>query len=418
VQGQTVLVVDDNEMNRDVLARRLSHHSYRILQAEDGPRALEIVRTEPRVDIILLDYMMPGMNGFEVLQKLKGDEQWRHIPVIMISADNELDRIVECIEAGAEDYLAKPFNPVLLKARLHACIEKRALRDKEQAYVQQIQANQQQLVMQQKLSSIGALTAGIAYEIKTPLNYVNNFADLNREYSQNLLETVEQHKGIWPDTLAASLSDLARTVNTNSQKVLEHGQKADQIIKFMLTLSRPSSNAWQRDNIHALLDQAFFFAFHVSQGKMQHFTPKLEKSYDPHLGEVMVISQDLCQAFLNMIENAFYSLFSKSHRMDNTWSPLLKLSTSLEGESILIRLYDNGEGIPQGVLERIFDPFFTTKTIEKANGLGLSMAKEAIVDKHKGKLWAQSEPGEWAEFFVEIPRKMPETGVEKSPAPE
>lgn len=393
-------------MNRDVLARRLLKDGHRVLQAESGPQALSLLEQEPRVDIVLLDYMMPDMNGLDVLKTLKTNPLWVHIPVIMISAANEIERVVECIEAGAEDYLTKPFNPVLLQARLHASLEKKSLRDKEKAYLQQIQANQQQLVMQQKLSSIGALTAGIAYEIKTPLNYVSNFADLNREITENLIHEVSQRQSDIPLDLYDTLTELTQTLRVNTQKVLEHGKRADQIIRFMLTLARPSSNAWQKDNVHALLDQAVFFAFHVSQAKWHHFTPHLEKNYDPSLGDMMMASQDLCQAFLNIIDNAFYSLYTKHQRVGGHHTSTLRITTTSMADHIQIRFYDNGEGIPPELVDTIFQPFFSTKKTENANGLGLSMAREAIEQKHQGRLWATSVLGEWAEFFVEIPKNI------------
>jgi DNA-binding response OmpR family regulator len=182
-----ILVVDDNRTGRETLCRYVTQLGHETTPAENGRAALALLQTAP-FDLVLLDVVMPEMDGYAALQQIKADEHLRTIPVLMISGVDEADSVVRCIEQGAEDYLGKPFDPVLLRARINASLEKKRLRDAEQRRaeeleraLEQLRAAQDQLVVQEKLASLGALTAGIAHEIRNPLNFVTNFAQLAEE---------------------------------------------------------------------------------------------------------------------------------------------------------------------------------------------------------------------------------------------
>ena len=237
-QEGRLLIVDDNAVNRDILSRHLQRQGYRVEMSDNGLQALELLRTQS-FDLVMLDVLMPGLDGFEVLTQMKADAALRNTPVIMISALDESTNVIRCIQMGAEDYLTKPFDPVLLGARLYASLEKKRLRDKEKARTEELERalnelkrTQDQLVVQEKMASLGALTAGIAHEIKNPLNFINNFAAL----SQELL--VELREALLGKSEDAEVVELIASLEQNVAKVEEHGKRADRIVRSMLLHSR------------------------------------------------------------------------------------------------------------------------------------------------------------------------------------
>src|SRR5438067_1301326 len=187
-----ILVADDKGINREMLCRYVTELGHQAAAAENGRSALALMRARP-FDLVLLDVLMPEMDGYTALEQMKADARLREIPVIMVSGLDEVDSVVRCIEQGAEDYLYKPFDPVLLRARINACLEKKRLRDAErrraeelERALRQLKAAQDQLVVQEKMASLGALTAGIAHEIRNPLNFITNFAQLAEEQLREL----------------------------------------------------------------------------------------------------------------------------------------------------------------------------------------------------------------------------------------
>lgn len=209
-----ILVVDDSAANRSMLVRRLQRQGYAAEEARGGSEALDRIAAE-NYDLVLLDLMMPIMDGFEVLARMKQDRRMRTVPVVMMSALDQIDSVVRAIEMGAEDYLLKPFDPVLLRARIGALLEKKRLRD--------------ELTVQEKMASLGALTAGIAHEIKNPLNFVLNFAELSEELAAELKARLKDRE---------ELASLAADLDENIHKIREHGARADSIIRSMLDHSR------------------------------------------------------------------------------------------------------------------------------------------------------------------------------------
>ena len=277
-----------------------------------------------------------------------------------------------------------------------------------QATLERLKSTQEQLVVQEKLASLGALTAGIAHEIKNPLNFVNNFAELSAEILQELREEVETHKATMaqPDheRIDALLTDLER----NAQKIGEHGKRADSIVRSMLLHSRGQKGERQPTDVNAVLEEYLNLSYHGMRAKDSTFNVAIERDYDKSVGYVQAIPQDLSRVFLNILNNACYAVSEKQRQMVNgeRYEPTLSVRTLNLGERIEVRIRDNGTGIPPEVREKIFHPFFTTKPTGHGTGLGLSISHDIIVQEHGGELEVETEPGQYTEFIVRLPRGM------------
>jgi two-component system, NtrC family, sensor kinase len=377
-----LLVVDDSASNRNLLVRRLQRQGYAVEEARNGSEALDRIATE-NFDLVLLDIMMPVMDGFEVLGRMKQNRRMRTVPVVMISALDEIDNVVRAIEMGAEDYLLKPFDPVLLRARIGALLEKKRLRD--------------ELTVQEKMASLGALTAGIAHEIKNPLNFVLNFAELSEELAAELRSRLGSQE---------DLASIAGDLVDNIHRIREHGARADNIIASMLDHSRGQAGERRPTDLNGLVREFVNLAFHGIRAQQNTFQAGIETDFDPAVGVLDVIPQDLSRVFLNVAGNAFYALRKQAERKIPGYRPVLRASTRDLGGSVEIRIRDNGCGIPKDFLGRVFDPFFTTKPAGEGTGLGLSISYEIVVHEHQGEMRVDSVEGEFTEFTILIPRAV------------
>jgi signal transduction histidine kinase len=396
-----LLIVEDNPENRDVLRRRLEREGHAVHDAENGSAALEALRSRP-FDLVLLDILMPVMNGYEVLTAMKADTELREIPVIMISALGEMQSVVRCIQAGAEDYLPKPFDPVLLRARIGASLEKKWLRDAErertrelEETLRQLRETQAQLIVQEKMASLGALTAGIAHEIKNPLNFVTNFAQLTVDLVADLKEDLAQGRDV---------DDLLADLTGNAERIRQHGQRADNIVRGMLMHSRGSAGQLEEGDLNSVLDQAAMLAYHGLRAKDTSFNIAFEKTYAENLRPIRMVPQDLSRVFLNIVNNACYASHQKAKTAGPDYRPTLVLTTRDAGDHVEVRLRDNGPGIPAAVLDKIFNPFFTTKPTGEGTGLGLSISHQIVVEQHKGTIQVDSREGEGTEFRITLPK--------------
>jgi signal transduction histidine kinase len=397
-----LLVVDDNASNRDMLSRRLERQGYEVVVCGDGRQALERVR-KPGIELVLLDIMMPEMDGYQVLEVMKSDPELRHIPVIMISALDEIQSVVRCIERGAEDYLPKPFDPVLLRARVGASLEKKRLRDLEQRKTEELERTlarlkqtQDQLVMHEKLASLGAVSAGIAHEIKNPLNFVTNFAEIAIGLTADLREEL-------PPEAAAQVEDLLVSLDQSMAKIQEHGKRADGIVRSMLLLSRGQGGDRQRTDINKLLAESVNLAYHGLRATDTSFNCGFENDYDPAVGEIDVVPQQLSRVFLNIVNNACYAVHQQQKKSGADYRPTVTLRTRRSANWVEVRIRDNGSGIPREIAAKIFDPFFTTKPAGSGTGLGLSISYDIVAQGHKGALSVDSVVGEYTEFLIKLP---------------
>jgi signal transduction histidine kinase len=271
--------------------------------------------------------------------------------------------------------------------------------------LEDLRATQDRLVQTEKLASLGQLTAGIAHEIKNPLNFVNNFSGISTELIGELQDTLG---GISIDPKThAELKELTDTLRGNLEKVVQHGKRADAIVKNMLLHSGQSSGEHRSSDINALVEECLNRAYYNARAENRGFTIKLEKSFDPAAGELDLYPRDITRALLNLISNGFYAATKrKAEAKTSDHEPILGAATKNLGDRVEIRIRDNGAGIPADVREKMFDPFFTTKPAGEGTGLGLSISHDIIVKQHGGSIEVDTKPGEFTEIRVILPRAM------------
>ncbi|HEY2012883.1 MAG TPA: response regulator [Bryobacteraceae bacterium] len=408
--GGRLLIAEDNLTNRDLLRRRLEREGHRVSEAANGIEALEMLAAG-EYDLLLLDLMMPELDGFGVLAKLQSDPRLQSLPVIMISALDEMESVVRCIEMGAEDYLPKPFDPVLLHARIGASLEKKRLRDRErqktrdlEEALQRLKETQDQLVVQEKMASLGALTAGIAHEIKNPLNFVTNFAVLSVDLLAEMKGAIEPVRTLLPPQDAGYFDELVSDLTSNLQKIQEHGKRADAIVRGMLAHSRGGSGQPEKVDFNALVAQAVNLAYHGLRAQDRNFNIALETDYDQAMPPVEVVPQDLSRAVLNIVNNGCYAAHQKKLQRGDGFQPALRVTTRHSAGRVEVSIRDNGTGIPKTALQKIFNPFYTTKPTGAGTGLGLSLTYQIVVEQHKGALKVNTEEGEFTEFLITLPQ--------------
>ncbi|MBW4576210.1 MAG: AAA family ATPase [Aphanothece sp. CMT-3BRIN-NPC111] len=270
--------------------------------------------------------------------------------------------------------------------------------------LQKLKATQAQIIAQEKLASLGALTAGIAHEIKNPLNFVNNFAELSAELTQELLEEIENQKDRLESETREYIEEILKDLKQNAKKINEHGKRADNIVRGMLMHSRGQSGNRQLTDINALLAESINLAYHGMRAKEPYFNIALETSYDDGLGQVNVVPQNISRVFLNIINNACYAAYEKKKEIGDGFYPKLLVSTKDLNERVEIRIRDNGKGIPHQALDKIFNPFFTTKPPGQGTGLGLSISHDIIVQEHQGEIIVETETDNFTQFIINIPK--------------
>ncbi len=273
-------------------------------------------------------------------------------------------------------------------------------KDEIQITLTQLKSTQSQLIQSEKMASLGELTAGIAHEIQNPLNFVNNFSEVNKELLAEM--NVEIEKGNYDE-----VKIIAKDVTDNEEKIIHHGKRADAIVKGMLQHSSRGSGKKEPTDINALADEYLRLAYHGLRAKDKSFNATMKTDYDESIGNINIIPQDIGRVILNLITNAFYVVNEKSKQNIAGYEPTVSIATSsiqppLGGRSITIKVSDNGGGIPQKILDKIFQPFFTTKPTGQGTGLGLSLSYD-IVKAHGGELRVETKEGEGSEFSILLP---------------
>ena len=262
---------------------------------------------------------------------------------------------------------------------------------------------QDRLVHTQKLASLGQLTAGIAHEIKNPLNFVNNFSGVSTELIEELQDALRRVK--LDDKTLNEITELATTLRENLDKIAQHGKRADSIVKNMLMHSRESSGERRSVDVNALVEESLNLAYHGARAEKQGFSVTIDRSYDPSAGAVDAFPQEITRVLLNLISNGFYAATKRQGQEGgNGFEPTITAATKSLGDRVEIRIRDNGIGISPEVREKIFNPFFTTKPAGEGTGLGLSISHDIIAKQHSGSIEVDSEPGQFTEFRVILPR--------------
>lgn len=270
--------------------------------------------------------------------------------------------------------------------------------------LQELRAAQDRLVQTEKLASLGQLTAGIAHEIKNPLNFVNNFAALSAELIDEMNDVL--HATALDQKPRDELDELTQLLKGNLEKVVQHGRRADAIVKNMLLHSRESSGEHRSADINALVAESLNLAYHGARAESPGFDIDIRHDLDPDAGEIMLYPQDITRALLNLISNGFYAATKRKFEAGaDGFEPVLSAATRSLGNQVEIRIRDNGGGITPDVKEKMFNPFFTTKPPGEGTGLGLSMSHDIIVKQHDGRIDVETEPGKFTEFIITLPRR-------------
>ena len=269
--------------------------------------------------------------------------------------------------------------------------------------LEDLRTAQDRLVQTEKLASLGQLTAGIAHEIKNPLNFVNNFSSVSVELIDELREVLA---GVQlDDKRRTDIAEIADMLQGNLDKVVQHGKRANSIVKNMLLHSREGSGEHRPVDINALVEESLNLAYHGARAEKQGFNIAMERSFDPAAGEVDLFPQEITRVLLNLISNGFYAATKRKAQTDGDgYEPTLTAATKNLGDRVEIRIRDNGTGIPPEVKEKMFNPFFTTKPAGEGTGLGLSISHDIIVKQHAGTIAVETETGRFTEFRIVLPR--------------
>src|SRR6185436_4376708 len=283
--------------------------------------------------------------------------------------------------------------------------EIRAARDTAEAAYRNLQAAQANLVQAQKMAALGQLTAGIAHEIKNPLNFVNNFAGLSIELLDELKESAAPGIATLDDDTRADIDETVEMLTGNLDKIAEHGKRADNIVKSMLEHSRSVTGERREVDLNTLVDDALNLAYHGARAQDQDFNITLERDFQPGLAPIEVAPQEMTRVFLNLINNGFYAATKRARDSGNgAFHPTLAVATRDLDDLVEVTVRDNGTGIPPEIRDRLFQPFFTTKPTGEGTGLGLSISYDIVTQQHGGTIAVESEPGAYTEFTVRLPR--------------
>ncbi|MBS1509238.1 MAG: hypothetical protein JST86_00240 [Bacteroidetes bacterium] len=281
----------------------------------------------------------------------------------------------------------------------HANILLLEQKQKVEETLSELKSTQDQLIQSEKMASLGELTAGIAHEIQNPLNFVNNFSEVNKELLAEMNEEIT--KGNWEEVKA-----IAKDITGNEEKINHHGKRADAIVKGMLQHSRTSSGAKEPTDINALCDEYVRLSYHGLRAKDKSFNAKFETSFDNSIAKINVMPQEIGRVILNLINNAFFAVNEKAKNAKQnagSYEPAVTVSTKKENGKVMISVADNGNGIPENIINKIFQPFFTTKPTGQGTGLGLSLSYDIITKGHGGTLKVETKEGDGTKFIIILP---------------
>lgn len=331
-----------------------------------------------------------------------GEDEKNSLLKALKDADKELEITAFKLERTEK---VKKTTAILLEETIEELEQKRKAIEESNAALQksleELKTAQAQLVHSEKMASLGELTAGIAHEIKNPLNFVNNFSEISSELLDEMKTELENKNN-------EEVSELIENLKQNLEKINQHGKRADSIVKGMLLHSRGSTGEKVLTNINELADQYISLAYHGMKVQDREFNITMEKHYDETLGKVNIVPQDISRVILNVINNAFYACNDKKRKLsgnnsESDYNPKVTITTKKDNNDLLLIVEDNGSGIPDSVKEKLFQPFFTTKPTGEGTGLGLSLSYDIITKGHGGKLKIESKEGEGTVLTISLP---------------
>ena len=355
--------------------------------------------------LLIAALCLAALAGLFLARRMMVPVQALNVGAAKIGSGDLTQRI--SVKTGDElEALADQFNDMAGRLQeSYADLENKVnLRTRELARsLEDLRMAQDRLVQTEKLASLGQLTAGIAHEIKNPLNFVNNFSAVSMELIDELRQMLAGAD--LNNQQRAEFSDISEMLQSNLNKVVQHGKRADAIVKNMLLHSRQGSGEHRLVDINAIVEESLNLAYHGARAEKQGFNIALERSFDPTAGQVDVFPQDITRALLNIISNGFYAATKRTElTASDGYEPTLGVATRNLGDRVEIRIRDNGTGIPLEVKEKMFNPFFTTKPAGEGTGLGLSISHDIIVKQHFGSIEVKTEPSNFTEFRIILPR--------------
>ncbi|MFB2838187.1 response regulator [Floridanema evergladense] len=419
-----IMIVDDTPDNIRFLSTLLQEQGYSVRKALSGKMALTAIRTV-LPDLILLDINMPMMNGYEVCKELKNDEKTRAVPIIFISALDDVMDKVKAFQFGCADYITKPFQIEEVLARIqHQLIIKnlqnqmRSQNEQLQQALTELKNAQVQIIQKEKMFSLSQLAAGMAHEVNNSIGFIAGNIDFARQYIQDLLNLIKIYQQEYPEptpVVEAALEEIdLNFLAKDVEKVLSSMQTgAERISTINLALrifARLNESDIKPVNLHEGIDSTLVLLQQRLKPEAQDWEITVEKNYGT-LPAINCYASLMNQVFLNILNNAIDALEAKWQEVNNTSiEPTIWIATELTPQqTVIIRIKDNGNGISEDVKEHLFAPFFTTKPVGKGNGLGLVTSYQIIVEKHQGKLTYESTLGEGTEFSIEIPVNLGQT---------
>ncbi|MDJ0715624.1 MAG: ATP-binding protein [Prochloraceae cyanobacterium] len=271
--------------------------------------------------------------------------------------------------------------------------------------LEQLKTAQKQMIAQEKLASLGSLIAGIAHEIRNPLNFINNFSQLCVDLTEELFVGIDTQKERLDPEVCEYILEILNDLKTNASKIDHHGKRAEKIVSSMLLHSRGGEGNWQVTNFNDLLAESVNLAYHGMRAKDVSFRATFKTDYDYKVGQLKIVPQDINRVFLNIINNACYAISQKKKEVGEGFLPLIKITSKNLGDRVETRIWDNGIGMSKETVKRIFDHFFTTKPTGEGTGLGLSLSHEIIVQQHQGQIDVRSQKGHYTEFIITLPKK-------------
>lgn len=403
-----ILVVDDEPtMVRTV--ERVLRGAYEIRTTSSPTMALDLAFVfEPHLAII--DVRMPEMDGFELMKSLKEIDE--HIRVILMTGGiyDVDEQLIRAVKEDAFYYITKPFDRDVLRALVKRCIQQQELEAANELYVheledtlQRLTETQQQLIQAEKMASLGRFSAGIAHEIKNPLNFVNNFSQLLQEMVEELADELEASQQQIPKAVLDNLEEILVDIKFNAERISKHGKRADSIVLSILEHSSTKPGVIQPVNLNELIDDYFNLAYSNFIAQNHGFSATIHKSYADKLTSIDVVPHYIGRAFLNLFNNALYAMNSRIQKGEATYRPAIEITSFQNGSNVKIQIKDNGEGVPEAIKDKIFEPFFTTKPTGTGTGLGLSLSYEIITQGYNGNLSFVSVENEGATFTVALP---------------